>query len=133
VIHNQDLFEGLKDLPDNSLDSMVTDPPYNLSFMGKDWDDKGAPKEFQEWNQEWGELVLDKLKPGAWICVFSGTKTYHRTASGLEDAGFEIKDQLDWIYGEGFPKSRNIWKQDVKPKLEEKLREEGVEGEIEWK
>ena len=120
-------------LEENSIDSIVTDPPYNLKFMGKSWDDKGTPKEFQEWNEKWAKLAYKALKPGGYMLVFSGTKTYHRMVSGVEDAGFEVKDMIEWMYGTGFPKSRNIWKHDIKPKVEDKLREQGVEGEIEWK
>ena len=101
--------------------------------MGKKWDDKGTPKEFQKWNEKWAKLAYKALKPGGYMLVFSGTKTYHRMVSGVEDAGFEVKDMIEWMYGTGFPKSRNIWKYDIKPKVENKLREQGVEGEIEWK
>jgi len=102
------VFDKLPEFDDNSIESIVTDPPYNLKFMGKSWDDKGTPKEFQEWNEKWASIAYDKLKPGGWMVVFSGTKTYHRMVSGVEDAGFTIKDMIEWMYGTGFPKSYNI-------------------------
>ena len=103
-------FVGLRKLEENSIDSIVTDPPYNLKFMGKKWDDKGTPKEFQKWNEKWAKQAYKVLKPGGYMIVFSGTKTYHRMVSGVEDAGFEIKDMIEWMYGTGFPKSYNISK-----------------------
>jgi len=78
--------------------------------MGKSWDEF-EPKEYQEFCEEWGREALRVLKPGAYLLAFSGTRTYHRMVVGLEDAGFEIKDQIDWITGQGFPKSTDISKQ----------------------
>lgn len=97
----------LKDLPDNSIDSVVTDPPYGLKFMGKKWDYNVPSKEL------WTE-VLRVLKPGGHLLSFGGTRTYHRLASAIEDAGFEIRDQIQWLYGSGFPKSHNIKKGEFK-------------------
>ena len=102
------LFQGdnmisLKKLPDNSIDSIVSDPPYGLSFMGKKWDYDIPSVEF------WKE-VYRVLKPGGHVLSFGGTRTYHRMAVNIEDAGFEIRDQIMWIYGSGFPKSHNIGK-----------------------
>ena len=131
IIHG-DCLDELHDIEDNSIDAVVTDPPYGLAFMGKSWDDF-EPEEFQEFSQEWGEQAIRVLKPGGYLLAFCGTRTYHRMVVGLEDAGFTITDQIDWLYGQGFPKSRNIWKDDIKPKVEEKLRKKGVTGEIEWK
>jgi len=87
--------------------------------MGRDWD-SFEPKEYQEFSQKWGELALRVLKPGGYLLAFSGTRTYHRMVAGLEDAGFEIKDQIDWIYGSGFPKSH-----DIKKALMDELGDEG--------
>ena len=98
-----DNMESLKKLPDNSIDSIVTDPPYGLSFMGKKWDYDVPSVEF------WKE-VYRVLKPGGHILSFGGTRTYHRMAVNIEDAGFEIRDQVMWLYGVGFPKSHNIGK-----------------------
>jgi len=94
---------SLKKLPDNSVDSVVTDPPYGLSFMGKKWDYDVPSIDF------WKE-VYRVLKPGGHILSFGGTRTYHRMVVNIEDAGFEIRDQIMWIYGSGFPKSHNIGK-----------------------
>lgn len=91
----------LQDLPDNSVDSVVTDPPYGLSFMGKKWDYDVPSVEI------WRE-VLRVLKPGGHLLSFGGTRTYHRMVVNIEDAGFEIRDCIQWLYGSGFPKSHNI-------------------------
>ena len=96
-------IELLKKLPDNSIDSVVTDPPYGLSFMGKKWDYDVPSVDF------WKE-VFRVLKPGGHIFTFGGTRTYHRMVVNIEDAGFEIRDQIMWLYGSGFPKSHNIGK-----------------------
>ncbi len=93
----------LKELEDNSVDSIVTDPPYGLSFMGKKWD-------YDVPSQEIFEECLRVLKPGGHLLSFAGSRTYHRMAVRVEDAGFEIRDQIMWIYGSGFPKSLNIGK-----------------------
>lgn len=102
---------SLKKLPDNSIDSIVTDPPYALTpsknakvgFMGKLWDSHVPSVEF------WEE-VYRVLKPGGHVLSFGGTRTYHRMVVNLEDAGFEIRDCISWLYGSGFPKSMNIGK-----------------------
>jgi DNA modification methylase len=98
-----DCLEVLKQMPDESVDSIVTDPPYGISFMGKHWD-YGVPKV-----EVWAEC-LRVLKPGGHLLSFAGTRTYHRMAVNIEDAGFEIRDMIAWIYGSGFPKSLNIGK-----------------------
>ena len=98
-----DNIETLKKLPANSIDSVVTDPPYGLSFMNKKWDYDVPSVEF------WKE-VYRVLKPGGHVLSFGGTRTYHRMVVNMEDAGFEIRDQIMWIYGSGFPKSYNIGK-----------------------
>jgi DNA modification methylase len=158
-----DCIEAMRDLPDGSVDAIVTDPPYGLEFMGKDWDapwkhgfsetgytdgsarpprpnfgstrnpmcracrkhqrgtDRCAcevpdfderPADsnrlFQAWTEAWAKEALRLLKPGGHAVVFGGTRTYHRMASGLEDAGFEIRDCLAWMYGSGFPKSHDV-------------------------
>ena len=95
---------SLKKLPDNSVDSIVSDPPYGLSFMNKKWDYDVPSVQF------WKE-VLRVLKPGGHVLSFGGTRTYHRMVVNIEDAGFEIRDQIMWLYGSGFPKSLNISKQ----------------------
>lgn len=134
-------IEVLKTLSENSIDSIVTDPPYGLEFMGEEWDapwkksevvevtdkstngifhDKGFShgirfsrglvemQEFQKWCESWAKEAYRVLKPGGYILAFGGSRTYHRLAGGIEDAGFEIRDQIMWVYGSGFPKSMNI-------------------------
>jgi len=96
-----DCIDKLKELDDNSIDSIVTDPPYGLSFMGKKWD-------YDVPSQEIWEECYRVLKPGGHLLSFAGSRTYHRMAVRVEDAGFEIRDQIMWIYGSGFPKSMNI-------------------------
>ena len=96
-----DCIDKLKELDDNSVDSIVTDPPYGLSFMGKKWD-------YDVPSQEIWEECYRVLKPGGHLLSFAGSRTYHRMAVRIEDAGFEIRDQIMWIYGSGFPKSLNI-------------------------
>ncbi len=102
-IYNQDCLYKLKELDDSSVDSIVTDPPYGLSFMGKKWDYDVPSVEI------WVEC-LRVLKPGGHLLAFAGSRTYHRMAVRIEDAGFEIRDQIMWVYGSGFPKSHNIGK-----------------------
>jgi DNA modification methylase len=138
-LHHGDCMDVIKTLADNSLDACVTDPPYGLQFMGKEWDklwrngsdadqaylartdgeltsrqrklpDYSAthPVQMQQWHETWARGVFRVLKPGAHVVAFSGTRTYHRMACAIEDAGFQIRDQLAWVYGSGFPKSHNV-------------------------
>ena len=100
-----DCLEKLKELPENSVDSIVTDPPYELGFMGKSWDNTGIANDKNMWAE-----CLRVLKPGGHLLAFSGTRTYHRMAVAIEDAGFEVRDMIEWVYGSGFPKSLNIGK-----------------------
>ena len=104
IIHG-DCLDKLKELEDNSIDSIVTDPPYELGFMGKSWDNTGIANNKDMWAE-----CLRVLKPGGHLLAFSGTRTYHRMASAIEDAGFEVRDMIEWVYGSGFPKSLNIGK-----------------------
>ena len=101
-----DCILELKDLPDNSVDAIVTDPPYELGFMGKKWDNSGIAYNSDMWKE-----CLRVLKHGGYLLSFGGTRTYHRMTCAIEDAGFEIRDMIEWIYGSGFPKSLNIGKQ----------------------
>jgi DNA modification methylase len=98
-----DCLDVLRTLPDASVDSVVTDPPYGLSFMGKRWDYDVPSVEI------WAEC-LRVLKPGGHLLAFAGTRTQHRMAVRIEDAGFEIRDMLAWLYGSGFPKSHDVSK-----------------------
>ena len=98
-----DCLEAMRSMPDNSVDSIVTDPPYGLSFMGKKWDYDVPSVEI------WTEC-LRVLKPGGHLLAFAGTRTQHRMACRIEDAGFEIRDMIAWVYGSGFPKSMSVSK-----------------------
>jgi DNA methylase len=100
-----DCRDVLRTLPDASVDSVVTDPPYELGFMGKSWDSTGIAYDVTVWRE-----CLRVLKPGGHLLAFGGSRTYHRLACAVEDAGFEIRDQIMWIYGSGFPKSLDVSK-----------------------
>lgn len=156
-----DCMEIMRQLPDSSVDSVVTDPPYGIRFMGKAWDgadiearaerrrsfashapDAGpngghkslaaeagkyeltpaAMRAFQQFSEEWAREAFRVLKPGGFVLSFASARTYHRMASGIEDAGFEVRDQIMWLFGSGFPKSRNLAKMDFA----------GTEAAAEW-
>lgn len=147
TVYNADCIDALAELAEASVDSIVTDPPYGLGFMGKEWDSPGGVGDFpmrrfdalntvntgasrqggrqrstedfarrqardarayQEWCELWAAACLRVLKPGGHLLAFGGTRTYHRLASAIEDAGFELRDSITWLYGSGFPKSRNL-------------------------
>jgi DNA modification methylase len=135
-LHLGNCLQVLKTLPSNSIDSIVTDPPYGLAFMGSTWDgsngfrrslneadssrdnafghlSRGAPEYragvvFQEFCEQWATEALRVLKPGGHMLAFGGARTYQRMACGVEDAGFTIRDQIMWVYGSGMPKSHNL-------------------------
>lgn len=140
-LRHGDCIELMRELPDNSIDSIVTDPPYGLEFMGKEWDsfktgkvewaDEGTDKShpfrdgsarveygiggsasmgFQAWFTAVATEALRVLKPGGHLLAFGGTRTYHRLTVAIEDAGFEIRDSMIWLYGSGFPKSHDVSK-----------------------
>ncbi len=146
MILNGDCIGHMKQLTENSVDAIVTDPPYGIGFMGKEWDNfkpstikQGMEKDtrlktqiastrisniagtydlslsgnqkFQKWFEQIAKECLRVIKPGGYLLVFGGTRTYHRLVCGIEDAGFEIRDTIMWLYGSGFPKSLNIGKQ----------------------
>lgn len=111
-LHNADCLEVLSKLPDNSIDSIVTDPPYGISFMGAKWD-------YDTPSQEIWEACLRVLKPGGYLLSFASARTYHRIACRIEDAGFHIRDQILFVYGTGFPKSMDIEKSILKAGGEE--------------
>ena len=119
TLFNGDNIEVIRTLPENSIDSIVTDPPYGISFMNKKWDHDVPSVEF------WKE-IFRVLKPGGHVLSFGGTRTYHRMVVNMEYAGFEIRDLIMWIYGSGFPKSLNIGKE-VDKKLGNKREVVGVE------
>ena len=104
ILHGNNL-DILPTLSDNSVDSIVTDPPYELGFMGKKWDSSGIAYSVELWTE-----CLRVLKPGGHLLSFGGTRTYHRVAVAIEDAGFEIRDNMAWLYGSGFPKSLDVSK-----------------------
>jgi site-specific DNA-methyltransferase (adenine-specific) len=107
-LRHGDCIDVMRTLPDNSVDSIVTDPPYGLGFMGKAWD--ALPP-----GLEWAEECLRVLKPGGHLLAFGGTRTWHRLAVAVEDAGFEIRDSIAWMYGSGFPKHRAALKPAFEP------------------
>jgi DNA modification methylase len=108
------------------IDAVITDPPYELGFMGKSWDNQGIAFRPETWKK-----CYDALKPGGYLLAFGGTRTFHRIACAIEDAGFEIRDTIMWLYGSGFPKSHNISKA-LEKEIIKKLNEQGVENVI-WK
>lgn len=149
ALHLGDCIEVMRSLGDNSVDAVVTDPPYGIRFMGKAWDgldieerhlkrkeseshspgagpngghksiaaEAGkydlapqAMRAFQEFSREWAAEAFRVLKPGGHLLSFSSGRTYHRMTSGIEDAGFEVRDQIMWLYGSGFPKSMDVSK-----------------------
>ena len=115
-VFQDDCLAQMRTMSANSVDSVVTDPPYELGFMGKGWDATGIANDPALWSE-----VLRVLKPGGHCVAFSGTRTYHRMACAIEDAGFEVRDQLAWTYGQGFPKSLNVgngWGTALKPAWE---------------
>ena len=105
MIINGNNIEELKKFDDNYFDSIVTDPPYEIGFMGKSWDASGIANNPEMWAE-----CLRVLKPGGYLLSFSATRTYHRMTCAIEDSGFEIRDMIEWVYGSGFPKSLNIGK-----------------------
>ncbi len=105
TVINLDCRLGMQMLADNSIDAIVTDPPYELGFMGKAWDASGIAYDVEVWRE-----ALRVLKPGGHLLAFGGSRTYHRMTCAIEDAGFEIRDQIMWVYGSGFPKSLDVSK-----------------------
>lgn len=104
-VHTGDCRAVMATMPDASVDAIVTDPPYELGFMGKAWDRSGIAYDAEVWAQ-----ALRVLKPGGHLIAFGGTRTCHRMACAIEDAGFEVRDQVLWLYGSGFPKSLDVSK-----------------------
>ena len=102
-IINGDMLEELDKMYENTIDVIITDPPYELNFMGKGWDNAGV-----SFNKETWEKCLRVLKPGGYLLAFGGSRTFHRIACAIEDGGFEIRDTIMWLYGSGFPKSMNV-------------------------
>ena len=113
LIHGDCVTEMSK-LPANSVDAIVCDPPYELGFMGKSWDASGIAYSVEMWRE-----ALRVLKPGGHLLAFSGSRTYHRMTCAIEDAGFEVRDQIMWVYGSGFPKSLDVSKAIDKARVED--------------
>jgi site-specific DNA-methyltransferase (adenine-specific) len=105
VVYHASNLDVLPLMADNSVDSIVCDPPYELGFMGKAWDSTGIAYSVELWQE-----CLRVLKPGGHILAFGGSRTWHRVAVAIEDAGFELRDSIAWLYGSGFPKSMDIAK-----------------------
>lgn len=104
-LYHGSMLDMLEVINKNSIDSIVTDPPYELGFMNKGWDSSGIAFQKETW-----EKCFEVLKPGGYLLAFGGSRTFHRIATAIEDAGFEIRDTIMWLYGSGFPKSMNIGK-----------------------
>lgn len=109
-----DAIDELGKLPEGYAHAVVTDPPYGLAFMGRDWD-RFSAEEYQDWCRQWAEEAYCVLKPGGYLLAFSSNRTHHRLYSGVENAGFEIRDTVTWHYGNGFPKHTNMF---LKPSTE---------------
>lgn len=107
TLHHGDCLEVLATLPEASVDAIVTDPPYALNFMNTGWD---KHSNFEDWCRTWATECLRVLKPGGHMLAFGGTRTWHRLACGIEDAGFELRDQIAWLYASGVPKSLDVAK-----------------------
>jgi len=104
-LYQGNMLDMLEVIESNSIDSIVTDPPYELNFMNKGWDNSGIAFQKETWKK-----CYEVLKPGGYLLAFGGSRTFHRIACAIEDAGFEIRDTIMWLYGSGFPKSQNIGK-----------------------
>ena len=114
----------LETIESNTIDSIVTDPPYELNFMGKGWDNSGIAFQKETWKK-----CFEVLKPGGYLLAFGGSRTFHRIACAIEDAGFEIRDTIMWLYGMGFPKSQNIGKQ-LEKRLEDEKNKQKTEHDL---
>lgn len=112
-------------LRDSSVDAVVTDPPYLLGFMGKQWDSRKA-HEHLDWHGQWCAEALRVLKPGGYMLAFGGTRTWHRLMCAVEDAGFEVRDSIAWLYGNGFPKSNGVLKPAFEPIIVARKLPEGT-------
>lgn len=102
-LYQGSMLDMLEVIEPNTIDSIVTDPPYELNFMSKGWDNAGVSFQKETWRK-----CYEVLKPGGYLLAFGGSRTFHRIACAIEDAGFEIRDTIMWIYGSGFPKSMNV-------------------------
>ena len=127
ILHG-DCVEVMAGMDEASVDAICTDPPYELGFMGKAWDGSGIAYSPDVWRE-----ALRVLKPGGHLLAFGGSRTYHRLACAVEDAGFEIRDQIMWVYGSGFPKSLNVGKAiDKAAGAEREVTERRTDGPSSW-
>ncbi len=153
-LHHGDCLEVMAAMDADSVAAVVTDPPYGLEFMGKDWDKLAVPKPgnlggfadgtkpsfervkrhlpaMQRWHEQWATDALRVLAPSHYLLAFGGTRTWHRLACALEDAGFEIRDTLMWLYGSGFPKGKAClkpaWEPVILARKPGPMRELGIE------
>jgi site-specific DNA-methyltransferase (adenine-specific) len=124
MLLNENCLDTMKRLPDNSIDAIITDPPYGIKLFNKKWDYDIPSIEI------WKE-ALRTLKPGAHMLVACGTRTQHKMASAIEDAGFEIRDIIVYAYGSGMPKGRNIYN-DVRAEIEKQIMNKTGEKEVIW-
>lgn len=120
-LYQGNMLDMLEIIEPNSIDSIITDPPYELNFMSKGWDNAGISFKVDTWKK-----CYEVLKPGGYLLAFGGSRTFHRIACAIEDAGFEIRDTIMWLYGAGFPKSMNVGKQ-----LEKRLEDEKTKQKTE--
>ena len=118
-LYHGNMLDMLEVIEPNSIDSIITDPPYELNFMNKGWDNSGIAFQKETWKK-----CYEVLKPGGYLLAFGGSRTFHRIACAIEDAGFEIRDTIMYMYGSGFPKSMNIGKQLEKRLEDEKTKQE---------
>jgi site-specific DNA-methyltransferase (adenine-specific) len=133
-VFEADCLDVMRGMPDNSVHAIITDPPAGVSFMSKSWDsNRGGRDRWVEWLAERMTEAMRVLKPGGHAIVWSLPRTSHWTAWALEDAGFEIRDCVIHLFGQGFCKGRNIYQLDILPEVERQLREQGIEGDIEWR
>src|ERR1700730_18714129 len=109
-IRNQEFTKWARTYAGRRFHALFADAPYGLAFMGKKWDSLGSPTAYQALAKQWGEAMLPLLYPGTLVFLFGGTRTSHRLACGMEDAGFETLDTLMWLHAQGFPKSQDIGK-----------------------
>ena len=125
-LYHGNMLDMLDVIDKETIDSIITDPPYELNFMGKGWDNSGIAFKKETWKK-----CYEILKPGGYLLAFGGSRTFHRIACAIEDAGFEIRDTIMWVYGSGFAKSLNVGRSFTK-RIEAELKKQGVEN-IEWK
>jgi site-specific DNA-methyltransferase (adenine-specific) len=107
TLHNGDCRDIMREMPADHFDAIITDPPYGISFMGEKWD-TATPRGFQSWAESWAVEALRTIKPGGYLLAFSSPRTYHRLTAGIEDAGFEVRDGLSWIFADRKPAAVNL-------------------------